>query len=162
MISQKYLMLEPGDGERLRFLDNSLLVLKAGGAQADGMPAFYEYTAEPAAKGSPQHIHRDHDETFYVVEGNFEFTLDDRVIDADPGAFLLVQRGQPHGFRNKGNSRGRFVGTFGAHFAQYFRELAQIIERTGAAPNMQDWIELYGRYGTTFHDKQWSGSAVRR
>jgi hypothetical protein len=45
------------------------------------------------------------------------------------------------------------VGTFTpARFAEYFRELAEIIERTGQAPDHDDWVRLYGRYHTTFHD----------
>lgn len=150
MSKQRYQMLEPGSGEKLRFLDDSLLVLKTDG----GPIAHYEYIAAPSAKGSPQHIHAGHDETFYVVEGTFEFTLGTKTVIADPGSFLLVERGQPHGFRNMGSSRGRIVGTFGSGFAQYFRELAEIIERTGAAPSREDWIKLYGRYGTTFYDLQ--------
>lgn len=148
MPKQRYQMLEPGGGETLRFLDDSLLVLKTDG----GSLAHYEYIAAPAAKGSPQHIHGGHDETFYVVDGKFEFTLGTKAVVAEPGSFLLVERGQPHGFRNMGTSRGRIVGTFGSSFAQYFRELAQIIERTGTAPSREDWIKLYGRYGTTFYD----------
>lgn len=144
----QYQLLVPGAGEKLRFLDDSLLVLKAN----EGSLVHYEYIAAPAAKGSPQHIHADHDETFYVVEGRFEFTLGPRIVVAEAGSFLLVERGQPHGFRNMGTSSGRIVGTFGSYFAQYFRELAQIIEQTGAAPTRDDWIKLYGRYGTTFHD----------
>lgn len=140
-------MLEPGGGEKLRFLDDSLLVLKNG----SGPLIHYEHFAAPAAKGSPQRIHAGHDETFYVVDGTVEFTLGTRVIAAEPGSFLLVERGQPHGFRNMGTSTGRIVGTFESYIAQYFRELAQIIERTGAAPERDDWIKLYGRYGTTFY-----------
>ena len=148
MLRQRYQMLEPGGGEKLRFLDDSLLVLKTDA----GPLAHYEYIAAPSAKGSPQHIHKGHDETFYVVEGRFEFTLGTKVVVADPGSFLLVERGQPHGFRNMGTSKGRIIGTFGSSFAQYFRELAHIIEQTGVAPSREDWVELYGRYGTTFYE----------
>jgi quercetin dioxygenase-like cupin family protein len=151
MTQQKYQMLAPGGGEQLRFLDDSVLVIKEGGEPSGTGIATYEYIAAPSAKGSPQHIHRGHDETFYVVDGRFEFTLGAKTFVADPGSFLLVQRGQPHGFRNMGTSKGRIVGTFGSRFAQYFRELAQIIERTGAAPNREDWVKLYGRYDTTFY-----------
>jgi mannose-6-phosphate isomerase-like protein (cupin superfamily) len=146
-MSESYQMLEPGGGEELRFLDDSLLVLKSD----DGAMAHYEYIAAPAAKGSPQHIHANHDETFYVVDGRFEFTLGSKVVTAGPGTFLRVERGQPHGFRNLGPTSGRIIGTFGSKFAGYFRELAQIIEQTGAGPNPEDWVQLYGRYGTTFY-----------
>ncbi|MFN0008744.1 MAG: cupin domain-containing protein [Planctomycetota bacterium] len=152
MTGQKYTMLAPGGGEQLRFLDDSLLVLKDDGERSGTGITTYEYIAAPSAKGSPQHIHRGHDETFYVVEGRFEFTLGTRAFVAEPGSFLLVQRGQPHGFRNMGASKGRIVGTFGSRFAQYFRELAQIIERTGTVPSRGDWDALYGRYETTFYE----------
>lgn len=151
--TEQYLSVEPGGGERLRFLDNSALFIKTTGEQTNGSVAFYEYLAEPAAKGSPQHVHHAHDETFFVVDGQFEFTLGDEVIAAEPGSFLGVPREQPHGFRNIGDGRGRIVGTFSpARFADYFRELALIIERTGAAPDLADWVDLYGRYDTTFYD----------
>ena len=45
----QYQMLEPGAGEKLRFLDDSLLVLKTNG----GPLTHYEYIAAPSAKGSP-------------------------------------------------------------------------------------------------------------
>ncbi|MBI5364731.1 MAG: cupin domain-containing protein [Planctomycetes bacterium] len=152
MSNPSYLLLQPGGGERLRFLDDSVLVIKDAGSPVDGGVAHYEYIAEPAANGSPQHIHRGHDETFHVVEGSFEFTLGSTTVAADPGTFLLVRRGQPHGFRNRGTTKGRILGTFGPRFAQYFRELAQIIERTGKAPSPEDWVELYGRFDTVFHE----------
>ncbi len=152
MTAQTFLHLEPAGGERLRFLDDSELIIKSSGDPTDGAPAHYEYLAAPAAKGSPQHIHHGHDETFYVVEGEFEFSLGPRSIAAGPGTFLLVRRGQPHGFRNSGQGRGRIVGTFAPGFSQYFRELADIIGRTGAPPTVEAWKELYGRYDTSFYD----------
>ena len=151
MSTQMYSLLRPGDGERLRFLDDSELIIKDPGGQGEGAVAHYEYIAKPAAKGSPQHVHASHDETFYVVEGEFEFVLGQRTVAAGPGSFLLVRRGQPHGFRNRGTGPGRIVGVFAPRFAAYFRELAGIIERTGAAPSMDDWAKLYGKYDTTFY-----------
>lgn len=141
-------ILEPGAGEVLRFLDDSMLVLKAD----DGAVAHYEYVAAPSAKGSAQHIHSDHDETFFVVDGTFEFTLGEDIVVAPSGTFLMVKRGQPHGFRNVGSGSGRIVGTIGSHFTDYFRELAAIIEQTGRPPSPDAWRALYGRYGTQFYN----------
>lgn len=154
MREQTYLYLGAGDGECFRFLDDSKLIIKTPGDSADNSLAHYEYIARPAARGSPQHVHHGHDETFYVVAGQFEFTLGSISVSAEAGSFLLVKRGQPHAFRNSGTSEGRIVGTFSAGFAQYFRELGRILEETGAPPNMKDWAQLYGRYGTTFYDPQ--------
>ena len=146
-MSGQSFMVEPGAGETLRFLDDSALVLKA----QVGDLIHYEYVAAPSAKGSAQHIHADHDETFFVVEGTFEFSLGEETVIAPPGSFLKVDRGQPHGFRNAGEGAGRIVGTFGSRFADYFRELAAIIEQTGGAPSPDAWRDLYGRYNTRFY-----------
>lgn len=154
MANSTYTMLKPGGGEVLRFLDDSQLLIKDASDASQGGVAHYEYIARPSAKGSPQHIHGGHDETFYVVEGEFEFTLGSQTVVAGPGAFLLVKRGQPHGFRNSGNCQGRIVGTFAQQFTPYFRELAQIIIRTGSAPSMSDWVELYAKYDTKFYSPQ--------
>lgn len=146
-MSGQSFMLDPGAGEILRFLDDSKMVLKA----EDGDVTHYEYVAAPSAKGSAQHVHSNHDETFYVVEGTFEFALGEDTVVAPPGSFLKVNRGQPHGFRNVSLGSGRIVGTFGSRFTDYFRELAAIIEQTGNPPSPEEWRELYGRYGTQFY-----------
>ena len=82
----------------------------------------------------------------------YEFTLGDEVMMLAEGSFLHLPRETPHTFRNAGDDLGCIVGTFNpGRFANDFRELATIIERTGAAPDHDAWVELYGRYDTTFH-----------
>ena len=148
-----YLLLERDGGERLKFLGESNMRLKIDGDDTNGALSFYEYVSQPGVTGPPQHVHHGHDETFYVVEGTYEFTFGTEQITAQPGEFLYVPRGRPHTFRNAGECQGRIVGTFApARFAEYFRELAEIIERTGAPPDRDEWAELYGRYDTTFLD----------
>jgi mannose-6-phosphate isomerase-like protein (cupin superfamily) len=148
-----YLLLEPDGGERLKFLGDSDMRLKIDGGDTGDALSFYEYVSQPGVTGPPQHIHHGHDETFFVVEGTYEFTFGTEQVTAEPGAFLYVPRGRPHTFRNAGDGSGRIVGTFApARFAEYFRELAEIIDRTGAPPDRDEWAELYGRYDTTFLD----------
>ena len=148
-----YLVVEPSGGERLRFLGASTMRLKLDDVGSSGAVAFYEYLSEPGVQGPPQHVHHAHDETFYVVDGTYEFTIGDRIVDMAKGSFLFLPRGTPHTFRNVGDDLGCVVGTFNpGRFANYFRELAEIIERTDAAPDVDTWTELYGRYETTFYD----------
>jgi mannose-6-phosphate isomerase-like protein (cupin superfamily) len=150
--SPGWVLLEPDGGERLRFLGASTMRLKVDGATNPDL-AFYEYVSEPGVTGSPQHVHHAHDETFYVVDGIYEFTLGHDRLSMAPGSFLYVPRGTPHTFRNKGDDLGRVVGTFNPpRFASYFRELAAIITNTGSSPDHNAWAELYGRYETTFFD----------
>jgi mannose-6-phosphate isomerase-like protein (cupin superfamily) len=145
-----FLALAPDGGERLRFLGASTMLLKQA---AGGELAWYEYVSEPGVVGPPQHVHHGHDETFYVVDGTYEFMLDRELVVLPRGAFLAVPRGTPHTFRNAGSDLGRIVGTFQpGRFAGYFRELAQLITDEGGPPDRDTWVALYGRYDTTFHE----------
>jgi mannose-6-phosphate isomerase-like protein (cupin superfamily) len=151
-VSNDWEILEPNGGERLRFLGASTMRLKVDEAKNADL-AFYEYLSEPGVTGPPQHVHHAHDETFYIVDGNYEFTIGRDHIPMPRGAFLFVPRGTPHTFRNAGDDLGRIVGTFNPpRFATYFRELAAIINDTGSPPDRDAWAELYGRYDTTFYD----------
>lgn len=140
----------PEGGEHLRFLGESSMRLKYDDGR-DGALAFYEYVSEPGVSGAPQHVHHGHDETFYVVEGAYEFMIGDERVELDTGAFLFVPREVPHTFRNAGEGLGRIVGTFTpSRFANYFRDLAALFEASAGTPDRHAWANLYARYETTF------------
>jgi mannose-6-phosphate isomerase-like protein (cupin superfamily) len=47
-----------------------------------------------------QHVHREEDDAFYILEGELTFTFGEREVAAPPGTFVLVPPGVEHGFRN--------------------------------------------------------------
>jgi len=55
------------------------------------------------------HTHRDHVDSFYVLEGEAEFTLGDEVVRADAGTWVAVPVGMLHGFRNTGDCELRIL-----------------------------------------------------
>ena len=57
------------------------------------------------------HVHRHMEESFYVLEGTFDFTCGERELEAGPGAFLLVPRGTRHTFR-AGPEGGALLAVF--------------------------------------------------
>ena len=62
--------------------------------------------------GVEPHRHSREDESFYVLEGQFEFRIGERgerVILADPGSFVFAPRGIPHAFKNVGTTPGKFL-----------------------------------------------------
>jgi uncharacterized cupin superfamily protein len=65
-----------GPGDMYRFLVTGE---ETGGAYF-AMEAFV-----PPGGGPPPHIHRNEDETFYVVEGEVEILLDDEIVTAGVG-----------------------------------------------------------------------------
>jgi quercetin dioxygenase-like cupin family protein len=55
------------------------------------------------------HTHDDRADSFYVLEGEVEFTVGDEVVRAGPGAWLSAPPGARHGFRNAGDGDLRLL-----------------------------------------------------
>ncbi|MBW3658495.1 MAG: cupin domain-containing protein [Actinobacteria bacterium] len=64
-------------------------------ARTDGTLGIAEFRGSEGAWTVP-HVHRHMEESFYVLEGTFDFTCGGRTLRADQGDFLLVPRGTPH------------------------------------------------------------------
>ena len=80
-----------GPGDSYRFLIT--------GAESGG--AYFAMEAiVPPGGGPPPHIHRNEDETFYVLEGEVELLLGDRLVKGTAGDFVNVPRGTVHRFHN--------------------------------------------------------------
>src|SRR4029079_15707689 len=54
------------------------------------------------------HLHRNGEESFYVLDGTFVFTVGEDEIRAEPGSFILVPRGTRHVMRAEAGG-GRFL-----------------------------------------------------
>jgi quercetin dioxygenase-like cupin family protein len=66
--------------------------------------------------GVAPHIHREHADAFFVLEGTVVFELAGEPVEATPGTFVLAPAGFVHGFRPP---EGRFLN-FHAPGAPYF------------------------------------------
>jgi quercetin dioxygenase-like cupin family protein len=71
----------------------------------------------------PPHEHDDHTDSFYVLDGEVEFTNGDTVTRARPGTFFSAPPGTRHGFRNGGESHARVLNLHApdAGFAAWIR-----------------------------------------
>lgn len=63
-------------------------------------------------EGVPFHKHLHEDESFYVIDGEFEITISDVTITGGPGTFAYGPRNLPHRWTNIGNGRGRLLNVF--------------------------------------------------
>jgi mannose-6-phosphate isomerase-like protein (cupin superfamily) len=59
--------------------------------------------------GPPPHIHHREDETFQVLEGDYEFTVGDKSFVAKKGTTIFAPRGVPHTYRYLGQTPGRLM-----------------------------------------------------
>src|SRR3954452_23380179 len=83
-----------GEGEALWFL-GSLVTIKASGEDTGGRMAVVEHLS-PRGSGSPLHVHRNEDESFYVLEGELTMWVDGETILAREGSFVYGPRDVPH------------------------------------------------------------------
>jgi mannose-6-phosphate isomerase-like protein (cupin superfamily) len=67
----------------------------------------------PDFEGVDPHRHTDHVDSFYVLEGEAEFTVGDAVVRAGPGTFVAAPVGALHGFRNAGPGELRLLNVHG-------------------------------------------------
>jgi quercetin dioxygenase-like cupin family protein len=100
----------------------------------------------PPGGGPPPHIHRNEDETFYIVEGTCDFRLDDEVVTAGPGDFVNIPRGRVHCFHNAGAEPARLILTFTpANMEHFFEEtLERVTDPSQPLPDNLD--EVAARY----------------
>jgi quercetin dioxygenase-like cupin family protein len=139
-------ILAPGEGETLNVLGNRCVV-KVGAAQTGDLLMTMESHVDPQA-GPPPHIHDREDETFYILEGEFEFRLGTETIRACTGAFVYAPRGQAHTFRNISPTQpGRLlVTTAPAGIEAFYRRLNAL---PPGPPDVAQVIAIAQDYGIT-------------
>lgn len=72
----------------------------------NGLQAIFEDIVEPGF-GPPRHIHHQQDETFLFLEGTFDVEIGDQFFRMTAGDVAFVPKGQPHTWKNVGNTIGR-------------------------------------------------------
>lgn len=63
----------------------------------------------PPGGGPPPHLHQNEDETFFVLEGNYEFLSNGEWKPIPAGETVHSRRGSVHTFRNAGSTIGRML-----------------------------------------------------
>src|SRR5204862_363265 len=92
------LLLAPGEGETTTDRPERTLRILCELEQL--IVTWFRY--EPGEKGPDPHIHRQHTDAFYVLDGEVDFVVGPEVRRAGPGSFLAAPPGARHGFSNPG------------------------------------------------------------
>ena len=121
------------EGRRIR-IGGDLLLVKALTGMGDGV-AVLETVAAPGEPAPLDHVHRSYDEVFYVIEGQFEFRLGDRLTTVGPGGVATAPRGCAHTFKNCGNSEGRvLIVAAPGRAAQMLEDIGAMLAEPGPLP----------------------------
>jgi mannose-6-phosphate isomerase-like protein (cupin superfamily) len=92
------------EGERLE-KSNRVATIKAGRDEL----ALIEFELGPDFERPNPHIHDDHVDSFYVLDGEPEFLMGDEKMRLGPGSFVAAPIGVMHTFGNPGPERTRLL-----------------------------------------------------
>lgn len=119
--------------------------IRIHGRDTGGVVSVIELCDQPGG-GAPLHVHSREDETFQVVEGEYEFTCGDKTFVAKPGATVFGLRGIPHGYRYLGSTPGRILLIITpAGIEEWFEKVGALEQQ-----EVPQVIELGKKYGLEF------------
>ena len=84
-----------------------------------------EFEMEPETDGAGPHFHREHVDSFYVIEGELEVTVAGETVHARPGELVHAAPGVVHSFKNSSAAPVRLLNihTPGMRFDEYIRKM---------------------------------------
>jgi quercetin dioxygenase-like cupin family protein len=116
------------------------------GEATGGLSTTLTQTSPPGG-GPPPHSHVHEDETFYVLEGEYQFLQDGQWLKPTPGQAVYAKRGSVHTFRNVGTGTGKmliFITPSGIE--KYFEEISSL----SIPEDMARLLAISERYGISF------------
>jgi len=95
--------------------------------------------------GPPRHLHKDQEEWFYVIDGEYIVEIGDQRYRLGPGDSILAPRGVPHAWAHVGERIGKQLLVFqpAGRMEAFFEELSEI----EGAPQPEVMRRLFGSHG---------------
>jgi quercetin dioxygenase-like cupin family protein len=101
----------------------------------------------PPGGGPPPHSHSNEDETFVVLEGEFDFLVNGEWRKLMPGDTVHALRGSVHTFRNAGATNGKIlIFVVPGGFETYLEEISPL----SIPEDMEQILAVSERYGISF------------
>jgi mannose-6-phosphate isomerase-like protein (cupin superfamily) len=136
-VSDRVIVRQRDEGRTVLVGGADYITYKVRSAETDGAFFCFEASSSPGF-GPPLHRHS-YRELFYVLEGTYEFTIEEdgeqRTILGNPGTAVSVDGGVGHTFRNAGDSQGRLLFVhMPAALEEFFEEYGVPVSRHGEPP----------------------------
>jgi quercetin dioxygenase-like cupin family protein len=134
-------------GKRVNILGIPMLI-RVLGRDTAGVVSVVESHDVPGG-GPPPHIHHREDETFQILEGEYEWTVGEKKFLAKAGTTIFAPRGVPHTYRYAGKTPGRLMCVITpSGFEGFFEDIGAL------SPQEQQDIprvmEIAKKYGLEF------------
>jgi len=131
-----------GSASEMRWMGETCTLFLATGETTNGQFCLVEETAK-RGEAVPLHRHEQDVESFYVLEGELCFYIDDQpAIRCGPGSFLHVPAGAIHGFRIASDAARYLIFTTARH-GEFYRAISIPADASGVpATYSVDWDKV--------------------
>jgi quercetin dioxygenase-like cupin family protein len=136
-----------GEGTTVAVLGDRVTI-KALADETGGAYSLFETETAPGA-GTPPHLQRHEEESFYVLAGTYAFRLGDETRELGPGGYAFVPRGTVHAFTNTGEAPARMLilVTPGGIHERFFLEMGELAADPTAEPDIARIVSIATAYG---------------
>ncbi len=136
--------LSPGEG-RAWWFATDLYIAKRVSEDTDGAFTLWEVTAAPQSPTAP-HIHHREDETYYILEGEFEFLDNDRTFTAGAGSLVYLPKHRLHSHRNPTDMPAKALVLYTpAGVEKWIEEAGKPATDPTSLPPPSEYAELFER-----------------
>ena len=134
MSKEKSIISRLGEGEKLSAFGIDIY-FRATVEKTNGLWSMIEYHLPPSPLGPPPHYHKKMQEIFYVLEGELEFILAGKSINAPAGTLVAIAKNDVHTFKNSLDSMAKFLIWFSpGGFEQYFIDMEDLVKTESSWP----------------------------
>jgi quercetin dioxygenase-like cupin family protein len=139
-------LVQPTDGKVV--MEGPLgVVTKIPGTETNGVISIVEHPVAPRLL-VPPHVHVDHDEWSYILEGRIGARVGDDEFVAGPGSYILKPRGIPHVFWNPDDVPARILEIITpSGLEEMFAKFGELGMRGELTPETMG--ETAAKYGST-------------
>jgi quercetin dioxygenase-like cupin family protein len=135
----------PGEGKEVMLAGQPMVFLVTG--EDTKHTSMFDWTLPPGFS-TGLHVHRVQEETFYVLEGECEWQIGDRLIRAKVGTYVFIPPGVTHNIGNASGKPARMIMTVSPPgHEHYFEELVTVVAKH-SPPDANAIAELRSRYDT--------------
>ena len=144
-VESEGLFVGPDAGKALPNPIGGRMVVKVRDGDTGGSFSVHDNIIPAGSPGPLPHLHRNHEETFYVLEGELTVRVGERKVTAPVGSFVVIPRGVVHQPSNPATEPTRVLLIFSpSGMEHFFEEAAEERIPLQAVPTDPDVLERRG------------------
>lgn len=117
------------EGRRRYEWQNDSITVRLTGEDTGGAFTLIEDSLKPTFN-LPMHLHKQHSETFHILEGKIEFTIAGEVTVATSGTTVHIPPNTPHAVRTLDDASGRMMMWYApAGFERFLEKMSTLMDQ---------------------------------